>query len=337
MQSAPHEARVKQMQRSAGGDDRVMLVTTVKDEGPNILEWIGYHRMIGFTDIVVFQNGSFDTTERALWTLQEMGVIRYLNNDFRKPWVRATFQNRAYRRAARLPEYAAAKWCMALDGDEFLRVNVGQGQVQDLIAATEDADEVRLNWRIFGNSNLRRLDKRIVTERFSMASEITLPARYPMPVKTLFRADSYQLPGIHMPKRPATGGRIIRNGSGRLIEDVTVRGFQVTDPEPYGLAQINHYMVKDSDSFLMKSARGSSSHPDREIALDYWKKRNVNREEDLTLVSLSDAIRDEMEALNRASGGLLGRLRNRSLRMWREQIFSIKTRPEMRGLWEQLV
>ena len=96
-------------------------------------------------------------------------------------------------------------------------------------------------------------------------------------------------------------------------------------------------MVKDSDSFLMKSARGSSSHPDREIALDYWKKRNVNREEDLTLVSLSDAIRDEMEALNRASGGLLGRLRNRSLRMWREQIFSIKTRPEMRGLWEQLV
>ena len=206
-----------------------------------------------------------------------------------------------------------------------------------ILAATEDADEVRLNWRIFGNSNLRRLDKRIVTERFSMASEITLPARYPMPVKTLFRTDSFQLPGSHMPKRPATGGRIIRNGSGRLIEDVTVRGFQVTDPEPYGLAQINHYMVKDSDSFLMKSARGSSAPPDREIALDYWKKRNVNREEDLTLVSLSDAIRDEMEALNRASGGLLGRLRNRSLRMWREQIFSIKTRPEMRGLWEQLV
>ena len=88
MQSAPHEARVKQMQRSAGGDDRVMLVTTVKDEGPNILEWIGYHRMIGFTDIVVFQNDSFDTTERALWTLQEMGVIRYLNNDFRTPRVR---------------------------------------------------------------------------------------------------------------------------------------------------------------------------------------------------------------------------------------------------------
>lgn len=325
------------MKRSESGDDRVMLVTTVKDEGPNILEWVCYHRMIGFTDIVVFQNDSFDTTERTLWTLQEMGVIRYFNNNFRKPWVRANFQNRAYRRAGRLPEYARAKWCMALDGDEFLAVNTGQGQVQDLIGAVEDADEVRLNWRIFGNSSLRRLDKRMVTERFTMANEITLPARYPMPVKTLFRTDSYQLPGIHMPKRATSGDRVIRNGSGRLIQDVTVRGFQVSDPEPYGLAQINHYMVKDSDSFLMKSARGSSSHPDRAIALDYWKRRNVNREEDTTLAHLADAIRDEVRGLNDASGGILVRLRHRALRSWRQRIFDMKEQPAMRGLWEQLV
>ncbi|MFZ1468612.1 MAG: glycosyltransferase family 2 protein [Paracoccaceae bacterium] len=324
------------MQRSASSDDRVMLVTTVKDEGPNILEWIAYHRMIGFTDIVVFQNDSFDTTERSLWTLQEMGVIRYLNNDFRRPG-RNTFQNRAYRRAARLPEYGQARWCMALDGDEFLRVNVGQGRVQDLVGAVADADEVRLNWRIFGNSHLRRLDGRMVTERFTMANEITLPSRHPMPVKTLFKTDSFQLPGIHMPKRPVAEDRIIRNGSGTLIDQVLVRGFQVTDPQPYALAQVNHYMVKDSDSFLMKSARGSSSHPDRAIALDYWKKRNVNREEDRTLASLAEAIGDEVRSLDTRSGGLLGRLRSRSLWAWRRRIADIKVQPVMRGLWEQLV
>ena len=325
------------MERTQAGGDRVMLVTTVKDEGPNILEWIGYHRMIGFTDIVVFQNNSFDTTEKTLHALSEMGAIRYFNNNFRKPGLRAAFQNRAYRRAARLPDYAAARWCMALDGDEFLRVNTGQGRVQDLIAAVEDADEVRLNWRVFGSSHLRELDNRMVTERFTLANEITLPARHPMPVKTLFRTDRYELPGIHMPKRPAAGDRIIRNGSGRRIEDVTVRGFQVTDPEPYRLAQVNHYMVKDSDSFLMKSARGSSSHPDRAIALDYWKKRNVNHQQDRTLASLADAIRSEVRQLDRASGGLLGRLRNRSLRLWQDRIGQIKAQPAMRALWEELV
>jgi hypothetical protein len=325
------------MTGSASGSDRVMLVTTVKDEGPNILEWIGYHRMIGFTDIVVFQNNSFDTTARTLTTLNDMGVIRYLNNDFRKPGISRTFQNRAYRRAARLEEYAQSRWCMALDGDEFLRVNVGTGRVQDLIEAVGDADEVRLNWRIFGNSNLRHLDSRLVTERFTMASEITLPKRYPMPVKTLFRTDRFQLPGIHMPKRPTCEAPVVRNGSGRRIEDVLVRGFQVTDPEPYRLAQVNHYMVKDSDSFLMKSARGSSSHPDRAIALDYWKKRNVNREEDRTLANLADAIRDEVRNLDAQSGGVLKRLRKRSLTLWTQRIAEIKAQPAMQGLWEQLV
>jgi len=324
------------MQRRDGGEGRVMLVTTVKDEGPNILEWIGYHRMIGFTDIVVFQNDSFDTTARTLAFLARMGVIRYFDNRFRRPG-RNQFQNRAYRRAARLPEFAQVPWCMTLDGDEFLRVNTGQGRVQDLIAALPDADEIRLNWRIFGNSNLRHLDDRMVTERFTLANEITLPARYPMPVKTLFRTDSYALPGIHLPRRPATAERTIRNGSGRQIEEVTVRGFQVTDPEPYALAQVNHYMVKDSESFLMKSARGSSSHPDRAIALEYWKKRNVNHAEDRTLASLAEAIQDEVRHLNHASGGVLARLRARALRQWRQRIAEIKAQPAMLGLWEQLV
>lgn len=337
MQSDAHEGKDRHKMRSKSGDDRVMLVTTVKDEGPNILEWIGYHRMIGFSDIVVFQNNSFDTTERTLSTLAEMGVIRYFNNNFRKSGIRATFQNRAYRRAARLPEYDLADWCMALDGDEFLRVNAGQGRVQDLIAEVGDADAVRLNWRIFGSSNLRHLDQRMVTERFTQASEILLPSRYPMPVKTLFRTGSYELPGIHMPKRLRKAAPVIVNGSGRRIEEVQVRGFQVTDPEPYKLAQVNHYMVKDSESFLMKSARGSSSHPERAIALDYWRKRNVNRDEDLTLANLAEAIRDEVSGLDQASGGLLGRLRKRSFRLWRQRIAEMKQQPELLRLWEQLI
>lgn len=321
----------------AGRDPRVMLVTTVKDEGPNILEWIGYHRMIGFTDIVVFQNDSFDTTARSLRLLDDLGVIRYFDNRFRRPG-RRDFQNRAYRRAARLDAFAEADWCMALDGDEFLRVNVGQGRVQDLLAEVGPADEVRLNWRVFGSSHLRELDDRIVTERFTMANEITLPSRHPMPVKTLFRTDAYGRAGIHLPRHPLREeDRVIVNGSGRRIEDVTVRGFQVTDPEPYLLAQVNHYMVKDSDSFLMKSARGSSSHPDRQIALDYWRKRNVNHEADLALAGLREAIADEMRSLDARASGLLVRLRNKALRAWRARIAHIKAHPDGMALWEQLV
>jgi Glycosyl transferase family 2 len=316
---------------------RIMLVTTVKDEGPNILEWISYHRMIGFTDIVVFQNNSFDTTEPALRMLHTLGVIRYYNNDFRKEGVKKTYQNRAYRRAARLDMYGEADWCMALDGDEFLKVNVGAGMVQDLIAAVGDADELRLNWRVFGSSHLRALDNRLVTERFTLANDGSLPERHPMPVKTLFRTASFTRPGIHLPKTPKLDATITRNGSGRAAPDFITRGFQVTDPEPYKLAQINHYMVKDSDSFLMKSARGSSSHPDRAIALDYWRKRNVNTEPDLGLSGAADALHAEMAALDAQTGGRLTKQRNRALRQWRGRIATLKAQPEMAELYEQLV
>ena len=324
------------MDRSKGNTARVMLVTTVKDEGPNILEWVAHHRMIGFTDIVVFQNDSFDNTERSLRVLHDLGVIRYFKNEIHRPGLNQ-FQNRAYRRASRLAEYADADWCMALDGDEFLQVNTGQGQVQDLIDACPDADEMRLNWRLFGNSHLRHLDERLVTERFVKANAQALPARQPLPVKTLFRTRSYKLPGIHMPKRAITERPVVRTGSGTPISDVTVKRFQVSDPAPYKLAQVNHYMVRDSDSFLMKSARGSSSHPDRAITLDYWRKRNVNQVADTALSSKSDTLHDEMKRLDRASGGLLSRLRRRALRRWRDRIAEIKIQPEMQSLWEQLV
>ena len=324
------------MEHGAGTDHRVMLVTTVKDEGPNILEWVAYHRMIGFTDIVVFQNDSFDNTERSLMALRDMGVIQYYNNEYSHPGNKQ-FQNRAYRRASRLAEYADAQWCMALDGDEFLQVNTGQGRVQDLIAACPDADELRLNWRVFGNCHLRHLDDRLVTERFITANERDLPSRFPMPVKTLFRTRCFQLPGIHLPKRAFDEQAMIRTGSGTPIEDVTVRGFQVSDPFPYKLAQVNHYMVRDSDSFLMKSARGSSSHPDRAIALDYWRKRNLNKATDARLASQSETLHAEMSRLDLASDGMLGRSRRHALRQWRERIAELKTQPEMQALWEQLV
>lgn len=175
-----------------------------------------------------------------------------------------------------------------------------------------------------------------MTERFHQANIADLAIKYAMPVKTLFRANRFRIPGIHLPKG-SEGPIVSRNGSGRSLDEILVRGFQVTDPEPYKLAQVNHYMVKDSESFLMKSARGSSSHPDRAISLNYWKKRNVNRAEDRGLCDWVPRILAEMQALDEQSGGHLLRLRQRALRLWRHRIAEIKQDEAMRALYDQLV
>lgn len=316
--------------------ERFMLVATVKDEGPNILEWVAYHRLIGFDDIVIYQNNSFDMTEGTLLTLARMGIIRYFNNDFVKPGVRRTYQNRAYRRASRLPEYAAADWCMALDGDEFLVVRTGEGRVADLVQAMGPADQVRVNWRLFGSNGETELSERLVSARFDHGVDPLVVVNHPVPVKTLFRTSAFTRAGIHLPKVERRADIVTRTGSGRLIEEVVVRTFQNTDPEPYALAQVNHYMLRDAQSFLLKSARGSSSHNDRDIAHSYWSRRNINLVQDTTLSGWSERIWAEMARLDALSGGKLMRQRQRSLRQWRLRVRDILATEEGQALYGAL-
>lgn len=317
---------------------RYLLVCTVKDEGPNILEWVAYHRTIGFTDIVIYENDSFDLTDRTLRVLDRIGAIRYFPNSFRPGAISPPFQNRAYRRASQLDIHDAADWCMALDSDEFLKINCGSGTVADLTAAVDPAfDAIRINWRIFGSSGLRTLDNRLVTERFTQTTFAENVTRRPHPVKTIYRPRAFARPGIHQPRLPRIAAPRICTGSGVALEEVTVRAFQNTDPGAYRLAQVNHYILRDADSFLIKSARGSSSHPERDIRLTYWKKRNHAQTEDDALAQLAPQTRAEMQALDQEAGGKLLVLRRRSLALWHERIAAMKTDAAYSALYDNLI
>ncbi len=48
------------------GRGRRAIVTTMKYEGPFILEWLAYHRAIGFDDILVYTNDCDDGTDDML-------------------------------------------------------------------------------------------------------------------------------------------------------------------------------------------------------------------------------------------------------------------------------
>jgi hypothetical protein len=97
-------------------DRRFFLALTVKNEAPNLWEWPAYHRAIGFTDIAIHQNDSVDGTQKMLRTTEKHGFIRYFNNpSHKKGW-----QNKADRRASRLPEFHASDCAMSLDCDEIV-------------------------------------------------------------------------------------------------------------------------------------------------------------------------------------------------------------------------
>lgn len=99
------------------------LVSTAKNEGPYIWEWVAHHMLVGFDNIIIFQNDSDDKTHEILTALDQAGVITYRYNRAK----RGFHQINAYRRSARQGAYQASDWAMALDLDEFLVVKTGGG------------------------------------------------------------------------------------------------------------------------------------------------------------------------------------------------------------------
>ena len=58
----------------------VLLATSMKDEGPYILEWLAYHKSVGFNKFIIFENDSSDFTDEILNQLCELGEITYIKN-----------------------------------------------------------------------------------------------------------------------------------------------------------------------------------------------------------------------------------------------------------------
>lgn len=310
---------------------RVLLVATVKNEGPNILEWVAHHLLCGF-DLQIYQNDSDDQTQKHLRTLQSIGAIQYFRNHSDKP----NWQTKAYRRSSFTDAYQASDWCMTLDGDEFLNVRVGNGKVQDLIDACPETDEILVNWRIFGSGHATELSKQLVTKRYQLAGPDDAALNSFCGFKSLFRTDCFKRPGIHRARAPLVDAPRMVNGSGLREGEFDKLQWRSRDPGNLKYAQVNHYAVRDASSFLIKSARGSSSHPDREVAQTYWRRFNVNVQRDESLAQRTPQVYEKMCELNERSKGRLFFLREQSLQIWHDKLAALTKMPAYAELFDAL-
>ncbi|WP_022703372.1 glycosyltransferase family 2 protein [Pseudorhodobacter ferrugineus] len=308
---------------------RAILIATAKNEAPYFLEWVAHHLEVGFTDIVIYQNDSDDLTHQTLVALRNIGAIEYYYNRA----VAGRHQVRAYTRSGNLPQYAESDWAMALDLDEFLVVKTGDGTIKDLMKALPDSDCIQLNWRLFGNSGYETLTDQLVTDRFRMANYQMREPDHFGAYKCMFRPSLFERPGIHRPNGPKTPEETIRytNGSGLAPEDYALKNFNSNDPGGCKFAQINHYIVRDLSSFMLKSARGSAHQSNREIGHRYWTMRNKNFEIDDSMQPFVARVKARMAALDKASDGRLMELREAAIFTHLARYYTMLQEPDMRA------
>ena len=269
---------------------RILLVATMRNEGPFILEWVTYHRAIGFTDIVICTNDCDDGSPDLLSRLQELGLVTHLHRDV-EPGDKA--QLSAYALAEKLPVLNEVDWAMVLDADEFLNIHVGSGDVADLIDAVPQATAFLVNWRLFGNSGHIAWAPGFVTERFTKAA--TLADGVNLSFKTLFtKIDAYRCKLLpHQPRYPYEG-RMSElhyvNGGGEGLPayfyDESRDAFLQSEPGrvSWRLAQVNHYNTRSWEDYVVKHHRGGGLNVPWERD-ECWTIFNKNDETDCSILN----------------------------------------------------
>ena len=270
------------------GRGRCAIVTTMKNEGPFILEWLAYHLAVGFDDIVVYTNDCTDGTDTMLDLLQNKGFVQHRDNDFRKMKLRP--QHAALQMAEDEPVVKDAKWVTCIDVDEYVNIKTGDGTLDALFAAVPDANMISMTWRLFGNADIHDFVDTPITKQFTRcAPELARKPHQAWGFKTLFQnIGIFKKLGVHRPKglNPQLWESINWvNGTGKpLPRSIYRNGWRSTlRTFGYDLVQLNHYAVRSTESFLVKRDRGRVNHVDRDQGLSYWFRMNNNFEEDRSI------------------------------------------------------
>lgn len=283
-----------------------MLISSVKDEGPFLLEWIAHHLVLGFDRICVASNDCRDGSDRLLAALDRAGYILHVPNIVQPGDIP---QHAGYDKIRATHAIDDADWLMMLDADEFLNVHVGDNKVADLTArADADIDVIALNGMFFTGAPQVNWQAGPVCPLF--VNRVALRHKANAALKTLTR-DPGRFKGIHnhhmvgyrgkRPLRVLWGDGVcadlardlpiwkqLRNGPLRQIS--------------HRLAQYNHYGVKTWDSFQLRRDRGRGAvaemTPEKQRHTeDYFAERSVVDGQDQTIARYAPEVAALMQLM----------------------------------------
>ncbi|OCX67136.1 glycosyl transferase family 2 [Thioclava sp. SK-1] len=299
----PPVSKVKAAPKKAAQAGRTAIVTTMKNEGPFILEWLAYHRAIGVDDFLIYTNDCTDGTDTMLDMLTEKGLVVHRENPWR-PGGELKPQHAALQASESEPVIQNAGWSICMDVDEFINIKIGDGTLKALYDAMGEANMVSLTWRLFGNCDVHEYKDAFLLDQFTTcAPEVVRKPHQAWGFKTLFRnIDLYKKMGVHRPKGlvPDLWDRVKWiNGSGKpMPRELFRNGWRSTmDTYGYDWVQLNHYAVRSAESFLVKRDRGRVNHVDRDQGLNYWFRMNHNAETETSIQRMIPALQTEYNRL----------------------------------------
>ncbi len=284
-----------------------MALSTMKDEGPYVVEWVAHHLAVGFTDIMVYTNDCSDGTDTILKHLESLDIGVYHRENIIPEGVKP--QPSMLHLAGQEELVQGSTWLLVLDADEFMCINHPSHHLDGLADDLEKIGAAAMvcTWRIFGSSGLRDWSRAPVTDQFTRAAPVFW--NFGWGTKTMLKFDpKYLRLGVHRPiiksqwkdtDWPDT--QLWVNGSGRPLEDwFKLRGWRsIRRTVGYDWAQINHYAIKSMDAYSLRKFRGNVNLKKDKYNSDYWSLQDRNEVEDKNIFRFAarrEVIRQQLLA-----------------------------------------
>ncbi|MEX0340789.1 MAG: glycosyltransferase family 2 protein [Arenibacterium sp.] len=324
------------------GDLRITAITCIKNEGPFLLEWIAFNRLIGVTDFLFYSNDCSDASDALLDALAAAGVVSHLPN----PAKGRHYQMEALKHARRQEIVRKADWVWIADVDEFLNIHVGDHTIPALIDACGNPQAISITFQFMANNGVETfVDEPVITQFLHSHNPDLWCAESSIEVKSLVRSDfptSYY--GAHRPFHnidiPKERRPVWTDGSGRKVARLflnrenkrRIRAYPAKGARTY--ATLNHYALRSLESYLVKNDRGDVNREHRAFDDSYWRERNDPAYFDDSILRYRARLHKEIEALKALPE--VGDLHDRAVRLHRQRAEELLQREEYQQMREQL-
>lgn len=313
---------------------RITALTCVKNEGPFLLEWIAFNRIIGVRDFLFYSNDCTDGTDDLLDALAVRNIVHHRAN----PAKGRNYQMEALKDAPNHDVISGADWVWVSDVDEFLNIHIGNHTLPALIAACKNASAISLNFQYFANDSCDHFVDGPIIEQFTKSHNPDLwGGEKSIEVKTLTHRDfPLHYFGAHRPFFKSKPRLKWADGSGNRVPSRFynaqspgwTRKFPAADAREF--ATLNHYALRSLDSYMVKFDRGDVNRQNRDFGLTYWRERNDNAYNDASIHRYLPALRKEISNLMKYPE--IKYLHDQTVAMHRKKCASLMTRPAYQDL-----
>ena len=142
---------------------RLAICAIFKNEAAFLLEWIAYHRVVGFDHFYLYDN---DSTDGGTDLIRQSSLARHVTVT---QWPPRPGQLSAYRHF--INHHAqACDWVAFIDLDEFL-LPLQERSVRSLLDRIPSASAMLVQWRVFGPSGWERRPEGFVIDNYTMRGQ----------------------------------------------------------------------------------------------------------------------------------------------------------------------